>query len=622
MKAITRLGFLLINFSALGCSSDSSDPAPASPDQSAEETIAGKQPLSGQSAQWRRTKADDTTAPPTPGVFTVKPGPWLGQTTLTIAYPEMTGDYTKIEFHRNHGVTAPTKCDSATLVQTTTDFAAKAPVVDSGMYPGDSYSYIACIFDSSDNVTIAQADGSVRAGTSQRLFVTSVSTFDGNLAATYEGQTFTSGAEGADFRCQSLAEGAGLSGSFKAIIGTMADRIPLYHSDIYGEVYNNAKVPELVAHTRSDLFRGGLRAAVKYDESGTAVATTYDGNEDISDGFVFSGISTYGSTMQAYTCNNWTSASSSIYKVAGDPTSLGEKWVWSIAKTCDQGGHLYCLESFDKSGIDLPTLSVESGDNSDEFNVTIAFPEDLTKIQSVRIIRRPGKFHLDDTCRSYWPYANTAKYFDGSTAYPFTAGTYVDDVNDYGWYSYALCAYDTFGNLYSRVVTSSLEAGTSANYKRAFVTAATFDGNLGGVAGANTKCSTAASNAGLAGTWKAIIADGGNSVYNNISISAATFDFDGNYIANSTYGLFSYDLTTKLFISTDENGTAIAEAAKVWTGSTSSGYASGNSCSNWSSNSAASTGTYGIKTEAWSLERISDSTATCDTVAHLYCVQQ
>jgi LruC domain-containing protein len=48
----------------------------------------------------------------------------------------------------------------------------------------------------------------------------------------------------------------------------------------------------------------------------------------------------------------------------------------------------------------------------------------------------------------------------------------------------------------------------SAPAHRVFLTQATFTGNLGGVAGADSKCQAAAGAAGLSGTWRAWISDG------------------------------------------------------------------------------------------------------------------
>lgn len=54
--------------------------------------------------------------------------------------------------------------------------------------------------------------------------------------------------------------------------------------------------------------------------------------------------------------------------------------------------------------------------------------------------------------------------------------------------------------------TADLPTGTpGVDYKRVFITPTTYNGNLGNVTGADTKCQTAATTAGLSGTYKAWI---------------------------------------------------------------------------------------------------------------------
>jgi hypothetical protein len=606
---------------AVGCDSES-DTALVGEPQGAAEIVAGDQPVTGQSAPWRRTKPDDVTPPPEASAFSAKSGPWIGQITLAVAYPDIHGDYAKIDFHRQVGSIPPDACSAATLALSTTTFS-ESSFLDHGLYPGDNYSYTACIYDAAGNVTMMKTDSQTAAGTVQRIFVTSDNTFDGNLKATYKDKTFSTGLEGGDYRCQSLAEGAGIVGKFKALLGSLPARTPYYQTDIYGQIYNLAPSPELVAHNRSDLWRGDIRTPIGYDEFGQAVAPTYDANAAILSGFVYSGIYSSGGTTATYTCADWTDNSTGNFTVAGDSTKTTDSWLWTgSGLTCDVKGRLYCLETIDNSVIPKPTLTVAAGSTAGELSVGIAFPTDTSRYWSVRLKRNFGSSFAEESCAS----GSEIAYYNGGTDSPFTSEIVTDNIGAKGWYSYSACVWDVFGNLLFRVASDALVTGTTADYKRAFITASSYDGNLGGIAGANTKCSTAATNAvpALTGTWKALIADSTKYIYNNynIAVSQGTFDFVGNFVASYTSGLFPGAPTAAEFITTDENGLVFASGTKVWTGSSAYGYHSGSSCTDWTSNSSSIFGTTGVKSASWTMSRVSETSIACNGTAHLYCIEQ
>ena len=72
---------------------------------------------------------------------------------------------------------------------------------------------------------------------------------------------------------------------------------------------------------------------------------------------------------------------------------------------------------------------------------------------------------------------------------------------------------------------SDLTAASSK--KRLFVTKSSFTGNLGGIAGADSKCTAAATAASLTGTWKAWISDGTTSAKDRISDVGPWYAIDG-----------------------------------------------------------------------------------------------
>jgi len=69
---------------------------------------------------------------------------------------------------------------------------------------------------------------------------------------------------------------------------------------------------------------------------------------------------------------------------------------------------------------------------------------------------------------------------------------------------------DIIGNLYIST--------TFPGIKRVFITSTSYNGNLGGASGADSKCQTAANNGNLGGTWKAFVltSDSSRNSYNKI----------------------------------------------------------------------------------------------------------
>lgn len=165
--------------------------------------------------------------------------------------------------------------------------------------------------------------------------------------------------------------------------------------------------------------------------------------------------------------------------------------------------------------------------------------------------------------------------------------------------------------------------------KGAFVTSQFYDGNLGGVAGADAKCQSAANAGGLPGKFKAWIDDDGTApdITTRFRQASTTYvAISSNTIANDWSDLTSGTLRNHID-RTELNVTAPSNVSTdIWTGALSDGtnnIVTSNTahCSNWTSNSSGQTGSFGDFTttsSAWSYA----STGTCDTPRRLYCFQQ
>lgn len=188
----------------------------------------------------------------------------------------------------------------------------------------------------------------------------------------------------------------------------------------------------------------------------------------------------------------------------------------------------------------------------------------------------------------------------------------------------AICTlYETFGLVLPDLCLPSPPVITD---HIVFITNNLFDGNLGGIAGADLKCQTAAVNAGLTGTFYAWIAS--DSVNSDSPSDRFTIDdrsyqtIDGKIVAASWNDLVSGSLQNPILIT--EYGNTINSLYDVWTNVNSLGQAigEGNHCENWTSNASTTRGAIGVSITTlpnWTYDYFNPS---CSGVARLYCFQQ
>ena len=164
-----------------------------------------------------------------------------------------------------------------------------------------------------------------------------------------------------------------------------------------------------------------------------------------------------------------------------------------------------------------------------------------------------------------------------------------------------------------------------------FVTAATLNGNLGGIAGADTLCLTDAANplGPGNGSWKALLSSAGVRVActtSNCSGSGAAEHSDWALKANTPYVRpdgTSIGMTTAngIFVGTIANSVTTTSFV-TFTGLTSDWAVAGDNCDNWASASIGFNGQTGLSSETGILW-FSNTANGCDLATkRLYCVQQ
>ncbi|WP_186343237.1 DUF1554 domain-containing protein [Allochromatium palmeri] len=163
---------------------------------------------------------------------------------------------------------------------------------------------------------------------------------------------------------------------------------------------------------------------------------------------------------------------------------------------------------------------------------------------------------------------------------------------------------------------------TLDDHKLVFVTSETYDGNLGGVTGADSKCQAEADLALLTGTFKAWISDETSSPNTRFSKSDVPYILPSGEIVAENYE----DLTDGFIenpININPYGDYYNNQA-VWTGTRYDGNLSNGTCNNWTIGYGNRINENGIRGSINSIDQgwSSDFNVRCDSNYRLYCFQQ
>jgi hypothetical protein len=154
---------------------------------------------------------------------------------------------------------------------------------------------------------------------------------------------------------------------------------------------------------------------------------------------------------------------------------------------------------------------------------------------------------------------------------------------------------------------------------RVFVTSQDFNGDLGGVTGADAKCQAAADAAQLGGgPWTAWISDDTEDAIDRIP-NAIYRLLDETLVATDKDDLVTLNLIGFLRnpINIDEFGLERSDQLP-WTGTFTDGAASGNDCNNWTDNTAEASGTVGDNNQT-DFDWTNSYTRGCNQRFSLYC---
>lgn len=157
--------------------------------------------------------------------------------------------------------------------------------------------------------------------------------------------------------------------------------------------------------------------------------------------------------------------------------------------------------------------------------------------------------------------------------------------------------------------------------KTVFVTSEDYKGDLGGLTGADNKCGTLATAAGLTGDYRAWLSDGATSAKDRLAHGGGAYKkTDGTIVADSWSELTSGKLKSP--INFNENGLQKKGKVLAWTNTKTDGSLAGpNHCDNWTSGLSSYksiTGWITFSNTAWTF----GANAGCNTIIPLYCFEQ
>lgn len=160
---------------------------------------------------------------------------------------------------------------------------------------------------------------------------------------------------------------------------------------------------------------------------------------------------------------------------------------------------------------------------------------------------------------------------------------------------------------------------TGVNDYRVFVTSTTYSANLGGTAGADSKCQHLADIEGLGGMWRAWLSTSTVNAQDRVKDVAYYLVDTTTLVAQNKSDLTDGSLNN--LINKAENGNIIS--GYTWTGTNATGTASINNCGGWTTDSTAQSGDGGNTNRSdssWTDDATIPS-RTCNNSYHLYCFE-
>ncbi len=395
----------------------------------------------------------DTTAPPVLSTFSGVTSVGLNNAMIdtVVDFPVDVSDYETVEIRGIQGSSAPANCSSGSVLKSYTSgggFADDSYEQETN-FPGGIFSARACITDKAGNETSSQTFTSISASKKHKFFVTS-GLFDGNLSADYLATSFNEAHEGADFRCKSMADSAGISTASDRWVAVLGTTLMNAQKKIAVNGTINSMNSDVVATSKFDLWDSAMVQANNFDENGSNA-----GNSKVWTGTLGNG------SLDTNHCLSFTNATNTFTGMSGQVDKDTAEWVARGDEDCDSTQPIWCI-SQNANISKFDSLSVTTGAGTKEIDISITLENDVSVerfYQKIEVYRRVGSgpptFNCDGSDGS-----NLVQTFNS----PFTQAqviTHTDTTVATGGtnHSYTFCIYDNDSNPALREVRLNTTSG-------------------------------------------------------------------------------------------------------------------------------------------------------------------
>ena len=477
-----------------------------------------------------------------------------------------------------------------------------------------------------------------------RLVFVTAQLYDGDLG----------GLAGADAECQALADSAGLPGTYMAWLSdsTASPSTRFTRLGVPFERVDGVRIADDWDDLLSSFGEGGqpdyLQNPIDVNETGATVSG--------SPSNVWTGTDQDGTlNSPSRACSDWGSSSASEVGVAGRYAEVLVSWTVSFLHTCDQSFRLYCFGQTAELDVYGDNASVSDNqhlsiDSLHRLRLTSPYADDVVSLaayldntdnqvlslsgNSLQLTSDDGTDTVDLS-----GLANTAAQtlsISGDQLSISGSGSSVDlspylDNTDAQTLSLAGDSLSISGSG-SSVDLSEYRDSSDVEDLRSllwrtlemtsrvvFVTSERYDGDLGGLTGADAECQALAEAAGLNGTYMAWLSDSTGSPATRFDLSGGPFvRLDGRVIADDWADLTDELLDDPIDLTELNVGDL---KSRTWTSTTTGGAFTGlTHCNDWSGTGG--TGSQGDTDRATGTWTAREDHVPCTATAPLYCFEQ
>lgn len=423
----------------------------------------------------------------------------------------------------------------------------------------------------------------------------------------------TSGVGFYDARCQSDASGAGLAGTWKALVSDRASsnnyaalRID-YNWDTVTDTLGN-----VIATSWSDLWDGTVSVPINRDVSGGLLSSV----TAVNTGSTIQGVPVINEITND--CNSYSAPSGT--QMSGQLGATSNGWISVGSGSCNgstSGYRVYCFEN---------TASVEDR-TPDSFQYDPMTKQALASSVDVEASAKTITGISNATSVSISG-GGSPEYKINSGPWTSAAGT-LNNNDVLTIRADAPATENTRNKVVLTIGTYSVAwyvgAGNPANTKRIFVRSTGSNANLSGVGGADSLCSASANAASLGTGWSALISDSSEDGYavNRTPLNWGTLtNMNGDVVAQSWDDL--WDGSIQNLVNRTQTNTVLND--NVWTGTTPLGRNATsiyNNCTNWTSSSGGQLAAIGSSGATGTGFYQTGSNLNCSSgVGYLYCVER